>query len=286
MSLTIRFRDVYDTPLEDRADLNIWDDVTGSTVLQIKDISTTRTLKVDALSGRRYKIRVFPQHYRAVARAILMPLSGKREISMVCPIHPDRVRDAQFPEFPQLDKRLQDVLNDSRVEGFDNRSGRSLYERIGDIPRAGLLNLFAKMAETQMPDGRFVFDYLKSIFRIRGDRIFANVDVSLRDQVKSSVATGLFDPADDSQHTPPDGYHRAGSFKTDDRFGNLQLTFFAGPGNPPDFKVDADIDAAKGISHIFQVLRNWLTSGATHPFDIHQILLRWQGLDPGYRLEV
>jgi hypothetical protein len=36
--------------------------------------------------------------------------------------------------------------------------------------------------------------------------------------------------------------------------------------------VDADIDDAGGLGHTFQVIRNWLTRGATHPYDIHQIL--------------
>ena len=38
-------------------------------------------------------------------------------------------------------------------------------------------------------------------------------------------------------------------------------------------EVDADIDNAAGIGHVFQVLRNWITHGTTHPYDIHQILV-------------
>ena len=37
--------------------------------------------------------------------------------------------------------------------------------------------------------------------------------------------------------------------------------------------MDADIDDAAGLGHVFQVLRNWLTHGATHPYDIHEILV-------------
>ena len=45
-----------------------------------------------------------------------------------------------------------------------------------------------------------------------------------------------------------------------------------------------DIDDAAGLGHVFQVLRNHLTGNPTHPYNIHQILIAHQHLDPGYRL--
>lgn len=67
--------------------------------------------------------------------------------------------------------------------------------------------------------------------------------------------------------------NQGGSYKTADRYGNLQLTFFASQAAPLTFKVDADIDDAAGVGHTFQVLRNWATHGTTHPYDIHKILV-------------
>jgi hypothetical protein len=90
---------------------------------------------------------------------------------------------------------------------------------------------------------------------------------------------GLFHEADDSLHHPPVGFERAGSFKTDDRYGNLQVSFFA---KNDQWRADIDIDDASGLGHVFQVMRNFLTGRPTHPFDIHQILLLHQRLDPGY----
>jgi hypothetical protein len=49
---------------------------------------------------------------------------------------------------------------------------------------------------------------------------------------------------------------------------------------------DIDIDDAGGILHVFQVLRNAVTGRPTHPYDIHEILLAHQGIDPGYQLLV
>jgi hypothetical protein len=50
--------------------------------------------------------------------------------------------------------------------------------------------------------------------------------------------------------------------------------------------VDVDIDDAAGLGHVFQVLRNTLTGRPTHPYDIHEILVSYQQLDPGYRFVV
>ena len=46
---------------------------------------------------------------------------------------------------------------------------------------------------------------------------------------------------------------------------------------------DIDIDDASGIEHVFQVLRNAITGKPTHPYYIHDILVRFQEIDPGYK---
>jgi hypothetical protein len=129
-----------------------------------------------------------------------------------------------------------------------------------------------------------VWSAVHCLYRIRPDRIFADVDVSLRDRVKTAEAEGRFREVNGALHTPPPGYCSAGSFKTDERYGNLQLSFFASEAAPLLFRVDADIDDAAGVGHTFQVLRNWVTSGATHPYDIHQILVYRQEAFPAYDL--
>jgi hypothetical protein len=99
------------------------------------------------------------------------------------------------------------------------------------------------------------------------------------------VAGGSFHEAPEALHTPPKDFQRAGSFKTGESSGNLQLTFFSSLAPVPlAFKVDADIDDAGGLEHVFQVLRNFLTQTPTHPYDIHQILTFFQALDPLYQL--
>lgn len=88
---------------------------------------------------------------------------------------------------------------------------------------------------------------------------------------------------DGSLHHPPAGFDRAGSFKTEDRYGNLQITFFV---RGDEWLADIDIDDAAGLEHVFQVVHNAVTGRPTHPYDIHEILIAWQQTDPGDELLV
>jgi hypothetical protein len=49
-----------------------------------------------------------------------------------------------------------------------------------------------------------------------------------------------------------------------------------------DCVADIDIENAAGLGDVFQVLRNSLTGRPTHPYDIHEILVFHQKIDPGY----
>ncbi len=126
--------------------------------------------------------------------------------------------------------------------------------------------------------------YVEELREIRGDRFFVRVPKELREEVKNSVALGFFRSVDGSLHHPPAGFTDAGSFKTEDSYGNLQLTFFMKENG--DCVADIDIDDAAGIGHVFQVLMNTLTGRPTHPYGIHEILVFHQKLDPGYGFAV
>jgi hypothetical protein len=191
------------------------------------------------------------------------------------------------PPWSALPTRAQQALESSRLDHAPlNVSGQALYEALDDLPRAGLLNLVAKMGATTLLDGSTVLDHAQSFYRVRGDRVFANVAKGLRDLVRTAVDAHRFDSVDASLHQPPDRFRLVDSYKTvPDKYGNLQVTFFASVATPLTFRADIDVDDAAGIEHVFQVLGHWITGEGTHPYDIHEILLAHQGLDPGYRLE-
>jgi len=216
--------------------------------------------------------------------AFVKLLSEDADLTMNFAIDAARVKDVEFPAFARLGGELRDLLKSSKqVLGFEKKPAQDIYDGIDAIRRAGLLNIMRKCAATSLPNGRVVSSYLTGLFELRGDRFFCGVPQALREDVKNSVPTGLFEPVPEGLHHPPVGFEHAGSFKTADHYGNLQLTFFA---NGDEWRADIDIDDAQGLEHVFQVLRNTLTGRPTHPYDIHEILLLHQKLDVGYQFEL
>jgi len=72
------------------------------------------------------------------------------------------------------------------------------------------------------------------------------------------------------------------SFKSRNNAGNIQFTFATNPSGAS--LADIDLDDHTGIEHAADVLKHKITGSNTHPYDIHQILVYFQGIDPGYRL--
>jgi hypothetical protein len=283
-ALRIRILNVYGNPLSDRGDVQLYEHSTGDLVGERRDRMLTPTLKVDSKPNQLYKIRVFPTHYRPVGRFIRTRAGGKTGVEITCPIHPGRVTSVEFPTWQQLRPELRRVLQDSSLES-SNQQGEALYLGLGDLQKSGLLNLFAKMTVTLLPGANDAWGHVKGLYRVRGDRIFADVQPEFRDAVKNAVAADEFEEVDGSLHTPPPGFQHAGSYKTFDAYGNLQLTFFASVEAPLRFKVDADIDDARGIEHFFDVIHHFISDTETHPYDIHEILVAKQQIDPGYVLK-
>jgi hypothetical protein len=284
-NLLLEFLDVAGNKLADTVDVLLSHTVLSQTVDQ-RDFSAAKKLritKLDSTQGGVYRLRVFPLRHRPVSRFVTVKEDETVSLSLALPIRPDRVREVKFPEFAALGADLQQVLSASMVEGFGNQQGQALYQALDQFQRAGLLNIYAKMKVTKFADGDDVFSFVTSLTRLRGDRFFAKVNSALRDEVKNSQAGQLFHEVSGALHTPPPDFVLVDSFKTFDPFGNLQLSFFNKPGTL-EFSVDADIDDAQGIEHITQVLDHALTGRDTNPFDIHEILLKTQHLNPGYDL--
>jgi hypothetical protein len=99
------------------------------------------------------------------------------------------------------------------------------------------------------------------------EQIVLPIRRALVEQMPSLVDSDILRAVDGSLHEPPDGLTPAGSFKTRDAFGNLQLTFF---NSASTCVADVDIDDAAGLGHVFQVARNHLRESDTslqHPPD-------------------
>lgn len=273
-ALLVRVCNARRRGLDDHMDVQVVSTRTDASVAVASSVPGHTPVKFAGLNeGQPYIVKVFPMRHRPVAQfAIAGPDDSPTVVQLHCPIHPERVRTVSFPDYEAVHPELRRVLECSVVEGVDGQGAR-LYAGLNDTQKAGLFNLFAKMFNVGFDEHRTVWSFVDRLFRVRADRVFIDVQPALRDLVKSAVAAERFREVSGSLHTPPAGFGQAGSFKTSEEYGNLQLTFFSSVAPPLAFKVDADIDDAAGLGHAFQVLRNWVTKGTTHPYDIHQILV-------------
>jgi hypothetical protein len=281
-SLKLRLVDVNDRLIGEPVDVILRHQPTGRSM--VVRASATKQVIVTNLTAGAYQVNVDAASYLPGGQFVMVPVSGQASLTMVFAVDPTKVKSVVFPRFDELADDGQRILTDTRdLLGFQGPSGGDLYDKVDEIRRAGLLNIMAKIGTTNLTNGRPVSSYVARVHELRGDRFFAAVSKELREETKNSVQSGLFEQAPQTLHRPPEGFTAAGSFKTRDHYGNLQLTFFS---NGADWVADIDIDDANGLAHIFQVLRNHLTDRPTHPYDIHQILIRHQKLAPGYQLKV
>jgi hypothetical protein len=284
--LLLELVDVFGNPLKENVDILLrHQQVSDQRV--VRSVPASKKILIKDLLGTPqglYRIEVDPPTYLPVSQFVNVESSGVTDLKLAFPIDNRKIQSVEFPQFSSLTESIRQLLQQSdSVLSFEGKTGLSLFSALDDVRKAGLLNIAAKAQATLLANGKSVLPYVKKLIELRGDRFFAAVSRELREETKNSLASGLFRPVSDALHHPPAGYSSAGSFKTEDRYGNLQLTFFM---NGDDCVADIDIDDAAGLEHVFQVLRNSLTDRPTNPFDIHQILVFHQKLDPGYRFVV
>ena len=280
--------DVFGQFIQEKADITL--DCQDLTDKQRAEADASAPFVIPNLVGppnNRYRVEISVPGYRTVSffAAARETETPERRVVFLA-IDPRKVVRVAFPAFEEIAGEAQALLDRSdKVLGFADKKGKALYDGFDDMRRAGFLNIVTKCRRTRLSIGRTVLSYFDDeicrLREVRGDRFFASVPKDLREETRNSVAEDLFEPAPGLLHRPPDGFKSAGSFKTPDRSGNLQLSFQA---RGDAFVVDVDIDDANGFAHLFQLLHN--IGGATHPYNIHQILVRAQEIDPGYRLFV
>jgi hypothetical protein len=234
----------------------------------------------------RYSVEVDAPSYHPVSQFINIAASGDTGLEVKLPVDPERVIAMNRPAFAVLQQDLKDFLAQAQLQDMlQGKSGQQLYDALPAIPCAGLLNLVAKARNTLL-GGKPALSFLGKMVKLQGDRLFAEVSPDLAPACRHETLGGILHTADDSLHDPFPGFIPAGSFKTFDHYGNLQLTLSVHEEDSKRWMVDMDIDDAQGLEHIFQVLHNAATQQPTHPYNIHEILVAFQQIDPGYTLSV
>ncbi|MEO8436016.1 MAG: hypothetical protein ABI596_14035 [Pyrinomonadaceae bacterium] len=287
--LKLELVDVFGKRLQEKVDIALRNiQLTHNPVH--KSVDASRLINISNLftgSQGIYQVTIDPPSYRPVSHFVNINTGTPREKTIVFPVDIAKIVSVTVPTFSNLTKELRALLTNSpNVLAFENKTGPVLYDALDDIRRAGVLNIARKTLATRFSTDKTVLTLIKEIRELRGDRFFAFVEKGLREEVKHNVHSGLFHKVDGQLHHLPGefiGFEPADSFKTDDHFGNLQLTFFM---KGDECVADIDIDDAGGLGHIFQVLKNHFTGSPTHPYNIHEILLQHQHLDPGYRFNL
>jgi hypothetical protein len=260
--------DAYGDPLNERVDIYLYNQSVTETVAA-RGVMVTKPVLIKNLLGAPqglYRIFIDPPSYLPVQ--MFVNVSGTKITDRAIPfaVDPDKVIRVNFPNYDDAPtvKSLVDAAT---------------YGTLEDIPKAGLLNIAAKSRRTPLAGGGVVLDHMRDLAEVRGDRVFARVPRDLESRVRTSVIAGLFREVSGGAHEYKD-FVLGGSYKTNDSYGNLQLTFFT---KAEETIADIDIDDAAGLEHVFQVVRNAVTRRPTHPYYIHDILLRYQEIDPGYK---
>lgn len=286
--LQLELVNVYGKFLGEKVDVLLRHQVLSET-LKASQTASTKFI-ITGLHGAPqglYRIEIDPPSYLPTNQFVNIKASGITSLRVVFPIDLKKVKDVVFPKYNKLPDDARSLMKKSdKVFSFEGKAEEQLYDALDNLRRAGLLNIIAKTNATPLTNGRTVLSYIQELKELRGDRFFAVVTKELREETKNSVGDDLFHKVNQSLHHLPaqfSGFEPADSFKTPDRYGNLQLTFFM---KGDECVADIDIDDAAGLEHIFQVLHNALPGNSTHPYNIHEILIAHQKLDPGYTFVV
>ena len=198
---------------------------------------------------------------------------------------PKKVRDIEAPVYADLPATFRRALERAvMVARLDEDrdlvglTGAALYEALGPLRKASLLNLVAKGLHGSSDR---VASSVRSPAILRQDRCFAEVDPALHDKLCRS---NTFKSAPGALHKPPPGFALSDSFKSRDPHANLQVTFMRKIDSDVMW-ADIDIDEASGFEHGFEVIRNAIVDGRTNPYLVRELLLLSiddQPIDPRY----
>ncbi|MEO5739214.1 MAG: hypothetical protein ABIS29_01285 [Vicinamibacterales bacterium] len=257
------------------------------------DVSGHKRFEISNISchdgpGTLYAFRLTADGYRPYSFFQLMKpraqnLASEARVRLMT--NPKAVSDitaAGFKELPPTFRRALEsaVMVELTAEDRDlvGLSGSALYDAMGPMRKASLLNLVAKGLHSS---SERIASFVRSPAILRQDRCFAEVDPALHAKLSRA---DMFKSAPGALHKPPAGFALVDSFKSRDSHANLQVTFMR-KLDSDILWADIDIDEASGFEHGFEVIRNAVVDGRTNPYLVRELLLLAldrQTIDPGY----
>jgi hypothetical protein len=276
-TLTIDFMDVYGKPITESVDI-LFDNQRLVEPLRVNQQPTNGRLKIDGLQDQPndlYRVTIEHPSYMPVQQFIRIS-SQMDPLELTFPVDITRITKVNFQPFDSYNDEAKRLLSASASQSL---TAKDLFDSYTDIQKAGFLNISEKAAHTKLLNGKKANQYFIKLREVRGDRFFVDIDKSLVQDVHDAGVAGLCYKVPDVLHAPPQGFTHAGSYKSQDHYGNIQFTFHVDAAE--NYVCDVDIDDAAGFEHIFQVVRNTF-SGPTHPYNIHEILIGYQEIYPPY----
>jgi hypothetical protein len=259
--LTIKLFDIYGNRLKEPSRLLLRTESNRQFIFTVEQGSIELAGLSDGPTNI-YKMQVQSPSYHTVGQLVAVP-GHNHILPITLPMKASKVHRMDFPDYDALPKEYSRLFSEKD------------YDNLSMLQTAGLLNILSLL------DYYALLPHLTLIKSFQQDRILAAVDDSLHGILTSSQQQ-TFQPVSGALHDIPKGHTPAGSYKSPEKYGNLQLTLFR---RGTSYLADIDIDDAAGLKHIFQVLRNSI-KGPTHPYNIHQILVGYQHLPSLYRIHV
>lgn len=280
--VTVNLRDVRGRTIKDQVELKFYNQRAQSLnqLFSVEFKGRPVTLpNVPAFPFGLAEVFINPTKYRYKSIFVTVPAGKPGLIDETCFAEPDQVKPV-FPTLTEIrtEQRWADLRRILLSSAITNASA---WNGLNEQQKAGLFNIYAKTRHEVVDGEKSLVGFIQRLTEFRPARLFAIVDPTLLALVRGYPKG--FHGVSGALHQFPDGWNPIdpdGSFKTHDSAGNLQLTFAENAAG--EFMADIDIDDHQGIEHAADVLRHKITGKDTHPYDIHEILVFFQGIDPGY----
>jgi hypothetical protein len=286
--VTVNLKDVFGQVITDEVEITFYNQKVQSLNQRftVKFKGTTVVLPgVPAFPTGLAEVFIKPKKYRYKSIFINVIGGENNSINEDLFVDPDKARPTLM-DFDDLNAKLYGagLLKILEKSGIKKAAWNDLDKR----NRATVLNLSAKMFHDRLKNGDPLLGSVETIVQKMLDknhreRIFATVNDKLLATLRKfpeqyrSVSGSLHNFFDDWTRVS-----QQNSFKSRNNAGNIQFTFATNPAGA--FLADIDLDDHTGIQHAADVLRHKITGANTNPYDLHQILIYFQGIDPGYRL--
>jgi hypothetical protein len=286
--VTVDLKDVHGQTITDEVAITFYNQKVQSLNLRfdVKFKGTPAVLPgVPAFPTGLAEVFIKPKRYRY--KSIFMNVMGgqKNSINEDLFVDPDHVRP-RLMDFDDLKSKLYgtDLLRILEKSGIK----KSKWDALDKRNRATVLNLSAKMFNDQLKNGGSLISNVESLEekmldKNHRERIYAIVNGNLLGALRKfperyrSVSGSLHKFFDDWV-----AVSQQNSFKSRNNAGNIQFTFASNPAGGS--LADIDLDDHTGIKHAADVIKHKISGANTNPYDLHQILVYFQGIDPGYRL--